>query len=49
MATRKPPKSAKKKSPKTEKRDFSQVAFFVVEQVTGAALSAGSVKPTRKR
>jgi hypothetical protein len=44
MDTRKPtPK--KKTAPKKEKRDFSQVALSIVEQVTGEPLAAK--KPRR--
>jgi len=44
MATRKP--AAKKKPvPKKEKRDFSQIALSVVQQVTGGQLvSKGAVR-----
>jgi len=41
MATRKP--TPKKKAPKKEKRDFSQVALSIVERATGEPLS----KPKR--
>jgi hypothetical protein len=50
MPTRKPSKPSKKKAPKTEKRDFSQVALSIVEQVTGDRLTgADSTKPLRRR